>query len=221
MLIDPKPIILLNSIQRTGNTFLAFAVSDAITKNLGPYKFLDDFDLQHHSHSRLLLNLDIDNCFQYSNFRHPDELIPSLAFFHNSEPIEVLVEKYSLAELERHVYDQIKNYAIWMDNALKNPAVKIVMFDKMKNDINYVVEKILSDVGISHSIPIVDKEIKDTITRINNDRYTTAISFEKNHHLPRGINETAEYKIYQNIYNKSKYKSELINLYLEIEKRAI
>jgi hypothetical protein len=222
MLIKEKPILLLNSIHRTGNTFLSFAFRSALCHNYGSYiDFLNDCKVYHHSHMPLLLKLTKEDCTQFVNFRHPDELIPSLTFFNNNEEITKLIEIYTVAELERQVESVMEEYALWIQNTLKNPDIKVIMFDDIKNNIHSVLDQILSSVGIEYKNHINELTVKNEIQEYNEKRYVTDYTFMKNHHLPRGISETTEYKIFQSIYDKSKNKQELLDLYAEIEKRAI
>lgn len=221
MLIKQKPVLLLNSIPRSGNTFLTFALRSAISNNYGSYvNFLNDFNIYHHSHSAILLKLKKEDCTQFVNFRHPDDLIPSLTFFHNNEDITKLVEMYSVAELERQVESVMEEYALWIHYTLNNPAINIIMFDDIKSDIHSVMNRILSSVGIEYKVKIDEISVKNGLKDMNEKRYVTEHTFMKNHHLPRGIEETTEYKIFKSIYDKSKNKQELLDLYTEIEKRA-
>lgn len=220
-----NPDIILNSIPRVGNTFLAFAFKNAIVNNYQPggfNEFCNHYNVYNHAHSPILLKMDSrSDLIQFTNIRHPDELIPSLVHFNTH--IDLAASKTS-DEIEIRRYQTeltIEDYAMWLQYSLKYNSTNIIKFDDIKNNIHNVLKYMLSHVGLKYENPIDENDIKNSIEQMNRARYVTEDSYIKNHHLPRGIENSDNYIMFKEMFLQSPNRDDLLELYYETEKRAL
>ena len=225
MIIENKnPDIVLNSIYRTGNTFLAFAFRDAINRNYsrdGFNGFLDTHNVYNHAHSPMLLKMPSSpDLIQFTNVRHPDELIPSLMHFNTHIDLAASRTSNEIDKRRYQVQLTIQDYAMWLQYSLRYNSTNIIKFDDIKNNIHGVLRYILSHLEIDYINHIDESHIKNSIEHINKERYVTEDTYVKNHHLPRGIEQNDNYKMFKEMFLESSDRDELISLYYETEKRA-
>lgn len=215
---------MLNSIYRTGNTFLAFAFREAVEKNYhqgGFEGFLNKYNVYNHAHSPMLLKMPVGpNLIQFTNVRHPDELIPSLVHFNTHIDLSTARTSSDVENLKYQIEITIQDYAMWLQYILKYQSTAVIKFKDITDNIHGVLKYILSHVGLEYDVHIDEAEVKNYIDRMNRSRYVTEDAYVKNHHLPRGIEQNNNYKIFKEMFLESPDRNELIDLYYQAEKRA-
>lgn len=222
MTVADKPDIILNSIQRTANTFLSVCFRNAIDLNYpdGYRQFVEDYNFYHHTHSPILLKMpQRDDLFQFTTFRDPEQLMPSLFVFNiTMQEGDVGLDE----ELDDLMDSLINEYIKYVSYALYNDWVNVIWFDDVTTNTHEVLRYMLEYLGISY-IRLVDIDgSKKSIEDINSKRYTTEDLYMKNHHLPRDIESTYGYEVAKTVFDRAPKRQMLLDLYSElIKNRAV
>jgi hypothetical protein len=160
-----------------------------------------------------------DDLFQFTTFRSPKELMPSLFVFN------VSMQEGDLGldeELDDLMDSLLKEYIKYVSYALANDSVKAIWFDDVTKNTHEVLESMLDKIGLSYTNLIDIDASKKSIEDINSKRYTTEDLYMKNHHLPRGIESTYGYEVARKVFDRAPKKQILLNLYSElIKNRAV
>lgn len=214
--------LLLNGIYRCANTYLTFAFVEAITIN-GPESYMDEFNLKYHlhnhTHNAALLKLnDPDNeTIHFCIFRNPEQLIPSLFMFHYSNED---VKNLNDSEFIRKIRNACAEYNKYLKNQLKYGYATVILFDDIVNNIHPVLEKILKSVELEYTNKIDVNKVKADLLKIDEERYKDPENFYRNYHLPREEKYPELKNRVLTTLKGMKEFDQLMNQYLEIEKRA-
>jgi hypothetical protein len=214
--------LLLNGIYRCANTYLTFALVEAITVN-GTESSLNDFNskyhLHNHTHSATLLKLDDpeNETIHFCIFRNPEQLIPSLFMFHYSNED---VKNLNDSEFTVKIRNACAEYNKYLKNQIKYGYATVILFDDIINNIHAVLEKILKSLDLEYKTKIDVDKVKSDLLKIDEERYRDPENFYRNYHLPR---EEKYPELKNRVIETFKGMEEfdtLMEKYLEIEKRA-
>jgi hypothetical protein len=149
-----KKCIILNSLERTGGTFLSNLILFYIESN----RLDKEIKLYSHMHDPFLhriKNLNKDKMF--SILRKPSDTICSI-FLHTSHlPKET--EYIGNNDFEKIIERAFDHYTMYYYEFLKNPISKIIVFEDLANNPESVIHNIFNEMGYSVSINRDPKEL--------------------------------------------------------------
>jgi hypothetical protein len=162
---------------------------------------------------------DRKDIFQFTTFRHPEQLMPSLLVFNMTmQEGDMGLDE----ELDDLMDSLIKEYMKYISYSINNKSVNVLWFDDLTKNTHEVLKRMLETLGLSY-IKLVDIDrSKKSIEEINSKRYTTEDLYMKNHHLPRDIESTYSYEVAKKVFDRALNKDVLLDLYSElIKSRAV
>jgi hypothetical protein len=178
--------IVLNSVRRTGNTFLANALELSYVANQVDW---EKYKINSHMHNMFLHRIpQSSNFYQVTNLRNPeDTIISNCLFVGNYTGIDMKLES-KVKPLCDH---NIDSYNIFYSEWIKNKNSKIVMFEDIISDVNSVLRSMYSDLEIDYNYDIKVSEVIDKTKKEDLTRGEGVFSG----HLPRGSQDTEEYRV--------------------------
>lgn len=218
-----KPYIVLNSIPRCGNTFLAYSFEEALNRNIdgGTQAFYKDANVLTHAHQPLLLKIPKEdtNVIQFTIFRDPIQQIPSLFGLGRYRQSIILPQKLDRQKLNQDILSAIKEYATWTSLYLENKNSNLILFEDLKNNINNVLEYMFNILGLDFKNTVDEEVIKNNMKSHDLQNMKNEELFFMGR-LPRGFESTPEYIEIQTILKENRWINynfkQLVKQYSEI-----
>lgn len=156
-----KKCIIINSLERTGGTFLSNLLSFYIESN----RLDEEVKLYSHMHDPFLHRVsDLKKDKMFSILRKPVDTICSIFLYtsHLPKNIESIKDK----DFEKIISNIFDHYMMYYYEFLKNPISKMIIFENLTNDPESVIHNIFNDMGYDI---LINKDPQEILLEFSNN----------------------------------------------------